>query len=169
MENFHPGMKQGVRGDVEVTTISGEVADIAEYLNFDIRWIMSAMPMPMFVLGSFMSATVGQVAGIAQQQDINRQIKEARRELEEEFTPVVRKVAMQQGIDEERVKRLFIKFGKPGETDLDLDRNEQVIRYIGERRRLARSTPRSEKYAATHRTGKPRPSASRRYRLRRNT
>ena len=131
MENFHPGMKQGVRGDVEVTTISGEVADIAEYLNFDIRWIMSAMPMPMFVLGSFMSATVGQVAGIAQQQDINRQIKEARRELEEEFTPVVRKVAMQQGIDEERVKRLFIKFGKPGETDLDLDRNEQVIRYIG--------------------------------------
>jgi hypothetical protein len=130
MENFHPGMKQGVRGDVNVETISGEVADIAEYLQFDLRWIMSAMPMPMFVLGSFESASVGQVSGVAQQQDVNRQIKEARRELEEEFTPIVRKVAQQQGIDEERAQDITLKFGKPGETDLDIDRNEQVIRYI---------------------------------------
>lgn len=130
MENFHPGMKQGVRGDVSVETISGEVADIAEYLQFDLRWIMSAMPMPMFVLGSFESASVGQVSGIAQQQDVNRQIKEARRELEEEFTPVLREVAVQQGISEEAAKDITLKFGKPGETDLDIDRNEQVIRYI---------------------------------------
>ena len=130
MENFHPGMKQGVRGDVDVKTISGEVADIAEYLQFDLRWIMSAMPMPMFVLGSFESASVGQVAGVAQQQDVNRQIKEARRELEEEFTPIVRKIAVQQGVDEENAKDITLKFGKPGETDLDIDRNEQVIRYI---------------------------------------
>ena len=130
MENFHPGMKQGVRGDVSVETISGEVADIAEYLEFDIRWIMSSMPMPIFVLGAFESASVGQVSGIAQQQDVNRQIKEARRELEEEFTPVVRRVAMQQGIEEERAMDINLKFGKPGETDLDMDRNEQVIRYI---------------------------------------
>jgi hypothetical protein len=130
MENFHPGMKQGVRGDVSVETISGEVADIAEYLQFDLRWIMSVMPMPMFVLGSFESASVGQVSGVAQQQDVNRQIKEARRELEEEFTPVVRRVAEQQGIDTTRAKDITLKFGKPGETDLDIDRNEQVIRYI---------------------------------------
>ena len=130
MENFHPGMKQGVRGDVSVDTISGEVADIAEYLQFDLRWVMSAMPMPMFVLGSFESASVGQVAGVAQQQDVNRQIKEARRELEEEFTPVVRKVAIQQGIDPDAASDITLKFGKPGETDLDIDRNEQVIRYV---------------------------------------
>jgi len=130
MSNFHPGMKQGVRGDISVETISGEVADIAEYLQFDLRWIMSAMPMPMFVLGSFESASVGQVSGVAQQQDVNRQIKEARRELEEEFTPVVRKVAMQQGVSEDAAKDITLKFGKPGETDLDIDRNEQVIRYI---------------------------------------
>jgi hypothetical protein len=107
-----------------------EVADIAEYLQFDLRWVMSAMPMPMFVLGSFESASIGQVAGVAQQQDVNRQIKEARRELEEEFTPVVRRVAKQQGISDERAKGVTLKFGKPGETDLDIDRNEQVIRYI---------------------------------------
>jgi hypothetical protein len=130
MENFHPGMKQGVRGDMSVETISGDVADIAEYLQFDLRWIMSAMPMPIFVLGAFESASVGQVSGIAQQQDVNRQIKEARRELEEEFTPIVREVAKQQGVDSERAKNVTLKFGKPGETDLDIDRNEQVIRYI---------------------------------------
>jgi len=101
-------------------------------LNFDLQWIMSAMPMPLFTLGAFggTGATVGQVSGVAQQQDVNRQIKEARRELEEEFTPVVRKVAMQQGVDEERAKDITLKFGTPGETDLNVDRNEQVIRYI---------------------------------------
>lgn len=130
MENFHPGMKQGVRGDVNVNTISGEVADIAEYLQFDLRWIMSSMPMPMFVLGSFSSASVGQVSGVAQQRDVNRQIKEARRELEEEFTPIVRRIAEQQGIDEEDAKDITLKFGRPGESDLDINRNEQVIRYI---------------------------------------
>jgi len=113
MENFHPGMKQGVRGDVSVETISGEVADIAEYLQFDLRWIMSAMPMPMFVLGSFESASVGQVSGVAQQQDVNRQIKEARRELEEEFTPVLRKVARQQGISDEAAKD-YVRCNHPG-------------------------------------------------------
>lgn len=131
VENFHPGMKQGVRGDVNVETISGEVADIAEYLDFDLRWIMSTMPMPMFSLGSFSTASTGQVAGIAQQQDVNRQIKEARRELEEEFTPVIRRVAQQKGIDEERAKDISLKFGKPGEPEFDdYSRNEQVIRYI---------------------------------------
>lgn len=130
MENFHPGMKQGVRGDVNVQTISGEVADIAEYLQFDLRWIMSTMPMPMFTLGSFQTASTGQVAGIAQQQDVNRQIKEARRELEEEFTPVIRKIAQQKGIEEERAKDITLKFGEPGEPEFETPRNEQVIRYI---------------------------------------
>jgi hypothetical protein len=132
MENFHPGMKQGVRGDVSVETISGEVADIAEYLQFDLRWIMSAMPMPMFVLGSFESSSVGQVAGVAQQQDINRQIKEARQELADEFTPIVRKVARQQGISEEAAKDITLRFGEPGAPDLDEGTNEQVIRYISD-------------------------------------
>jgi hypothetical protein len=135
MENFHPGMKQGVRGDVSVETISGEVADIAEYLEFDLRWVMSAMPMPMFVLGAFggMSTSMtGQVSGVAQQRDINRQIKEARREIEEEFTPVLRDVAKQQGISEEAAKDITLRLGDPEGTDLDPDRSEQVIRYVSD-------------------------------------
>lgn len=131
MENFNPGMKQGVRGDVSVETISGEVAEIGEYLNFDIQWIMSSMPMPMFSLGSFSErgASVGQVAGVAQQQNVNRQIKEARRELEEEFTPVVRQVAEQKGIDEERAESIELRLGNPNQPDTEVKRSQQVIRY----------------------------------------
>jgi len=132
MENFHPGMKQGVRGDVDVQTISGEVADIAEYLDFDLRWIMSVMPMPMFVLGSFEAAGVGQVSSLAQQQDVNRQIKEARRELEEEFSTVLQKVAQQNGVSEDIAKTVQLKFGTPDNSDPDVQSREQVIRYVSD-------------------------------------
>jgi|APHM01.1.fsa_nt_gi hypothetical protein len=132
MENFEPGMKQGVRGDVSIEQVSGEVANIAEYLQFDIQWIMSSMPMPLFLLGSFNTASVGQVAGIAQQQDVLRQIEDARRELEEEFTPVIREVAMQKGIDEDIANRINLRFGEPGEPDPEVARSQQVIRYVSD-------------------------------------
>lgn len=133
MENFNPGMKQGVRGDVDVKTVSGEVAEIAEYLEFDIQWIMAAMPMPMFVLGSFGQTLAGaQFQGQAQQRIVERQIEEARRELEEEFTPVVREIAEQKGIDEETVKSIKLRFGKPSAPDPDISRSEQVIRYVSD-------------------------------------
>lgn len=130
MENFHPGMKQGVRGDVSVDTISGEVADIAEYLKFDLNWILSVMPMPKFALGAFGGQAVGQIGGVAQQRDLQRQIQEARLELENEFTPLVREVAEQQGFSEEEVKDLRLKIGKPGQEETPIGTNEQVIRYI---------------------------------------
>lgn len=134
MENFHPGMKQGVRGDVEVDTIAGEVAEIAEYLQFDLDWIMSAMPMPKFALGAFSDtgSAVGQIGGVAQQRDMQRQIMEARREIENEFTPLLRQVAKQQGYDEERINDLKLKIGKEGEPETPIGSNEQVIRYINQ-------------------------------------
>jgi len=130
MENFHPGQKQGVRGDVSVDTISGEVAEIAEYLEFDIDWIMSAMPMPKFALGAFGNRSVGQIGGIAQQRDVQRQIQEARRELENEFTPLIREVAQQQGWSEEMVDDLRLKIGEPGQEEQPIGTNEQIIRYV---------------------------------------
>lgn len=128
VSNFHPGMKQGVRGDVSVETISGEVAEIAEYLNFDIDYIISAMPMPKYALGGF-SDSVGQIAGIAQQQDMQRQIKEARQEIEDEFTPSIQEKAEQLGLPQpEDIK---IKIGDPERPDNVQDGNEQIIRYLG--------------------------------------
>lgn len=133
MDNFEPGMKQGVRGDVSIETVSGEVADIAEYLRFDIQWIMASMPMPMFLLGSFgETGGVGQVAGVAQQQDVIRQIEDARRELEDEFTPVVREVARQKGFDQSTVESINLRFGNPNAPDESVRQSQQTIRYVSD-------------------------------------
>lgn len=130
MENFHAGMKQGVRGDVNVKTVSGEVADIADSLNFDIEWIMSIMPIPRFALGAFEGEASGQFGGVAQQQETQRQIKDARRDLEDKFTPVIRQVAEQMGMDEDAVETLRLKIGEPGEPETEVPRRENVIRYV---------------------------------------
>jgi hypothetical protein len=135
MENFHSGMKQGVRGDVSVETVSGEVAEIADSLDFDIEWIMSIMPIPKFALGSFSDGGVGQFGGIAQQQETQRQIKDARREIEEKFTPVIREVAMQNGLSEDKAENIRLKVGKPGEPETEVPRRENIIRYVPEDQR----------------------------------
>lgn len=131
MENFHAGMKQGVRGDVSVETVSGEVADIADALQFDINWIMSIMPVPMYMLGAFSEGSqVGQFGGIAQQQETQRQIKDTRRDLEDKFTPLLRDIARQQGMSEEAVETLRFKVGEPGEPEPETTPRENIIRYV---------------------------------------
>jgi hypothetical protein len=141
MENFHPGMKQGVRGDVSVETVSGEVAEISNALNFDIEWIMSIMPIPKYALGAFSDGTVGQFGGIAQQQETQRQIKDTRREVEEKFTPVVREVAIQNGVSEEGAEEIDLKIGSPGEPETEVPRRENVIRYVPEDQREPNGSP----------------------------
>lgn len=128
VENFHPGMKQGVRGDVSVDTISGEVAEIAQYLNFDVDYIISAMPMPKYALGGF-AESVGQIAGVAQQQDVQRQINDARRELETEFTPAIQTRAEELGLSDPENIRL--KIGQRGEPETAPNSRENIIRYLG--------------------------------------
>jgi len=135
MENFYSGMKQGVRGDVSVDTVSGEVAEISDALNFDIEWIMSIMPIPKFALGAFADTGVGQFGGIAQQQETQRQIKDTRREIEEKFTPVIRQVAMQNGLTEEQADEIRLKIGSPGEPETEVARRENIIRYVPENQR----------------------------------
>ncbi len=141
MENFHPGMKQGVRGDVSVDTVSGEVAEISDALNFDIEWIMSIMPIPKFALGAFAGEGVGQFGGIAQQQETQRQIKDTRREIEEKFTPVIREVAMQNGLSEEEADEIRLKVGQPGEPESEVPRRENIIRYVPESQRNGQGSP----------------------------
>jgi len=112
-ENFAPDMKEGVQGDVEVETISGETAEIAEYLQFDVNWIMSEMPMPKFALGGF-EENVNQFVTRSQETRVAIQVREARREIENEFTPSVRDKAEEMGISPESV-RLRI-----GDTDAEI-------------------------------------------------
>lgn len=129
MENFHPGMKQGVRGDVNVDTVSGEVAEIGDYLDFDLNWIITSMPMPKYSLGGF-DENVGQVAGAAQQGDVNRQIREIRQEIKTKFTPILREKAQEMGVSEEDAENIDLIIGSPDRPEQEPD-NEQVIRYIG--------------------------------------
>jgi len=87
-DQFEPGMKQGVQGDMSIETVSGEVAPIEEFLDFDLNWIISEMPMPRYALGGFESE-VNQFVSRSQETRLENQIDEARNEIENEFTPVI--------------------------------------------------------------------------------
>lgn len=131
MDNFHPGLKQGVRGDVDIETISGEVADIAEYLEFDIDYIMSAMPLPKYALGAFEQKM--NVSGTkTQERQIQRQLKEARRELEAEFTDVVQHKAGEMfDLGDDEAEKVKFKMGIPGEEYHRQNPNDSNINYNG--------------------------------------
>jgi hypothetical protein len=131
MENFQPGLKQGVRGDVDVKTISGEVADIAEYLQFDLDYILTAMPMPKYTLGAFESQ-INQFVSRSQERDIQRQLKEARREMEAEFSEVVQEKAQEMfDLSDEDAREVSFKMGRPNEQGQEVSPNQNVIDYRG--------------------------------------
>jgi len=131
MDNFQPGLKQGVRGDVSVRTISGEVADIAEYLRYDLDYIMSSMPMPKYTLGAFENQ-INQFVSRSQERDVQRQLKEARREMEEEFSEIVQEKAIEMfGISQEDANRVFFKMGRPQEEDSIVSPDQNIIDYRG--------------------------------------
>jgi len=84
--------------------------------------------MPKYALGGF-SESVGQIAGVTQQQDIQRQINEARRELETEFTPSIQQKAEELGLpDPDRIR---LKIGSPDRPEEQPNVNQNVIRYFG--------------------------------------
>lgn len=132
MDQFHPGLKQGVRGDVDIKTISGEVADVVDYLEFDINYIMSAMPMPKYILGGF-EQNINQHVSQTQERSINQQIKEARNELEAELSEVVQQKCMELfSVNDEDAEEIFFRIGRPEEEMIEED-NPQVntINYVG--------------------------------------
>lgn len=104
---FEPGMKQGVQGDVEVDTVSGEVASIKEFLDWDLNWIISEMPMPLYSLGAFTS-DVNQFISRSQSARLERQLEEARKEIENEWTPVIKRKAEEMGYNPDDVDGLVI-------------------------------------------------------------
>jgi len=113
-DDFEPGMKQGVQGDVSVETVSGEVAEIEEFLQFDINWIISEMPLPKYALGGF-EENVNQFVSRSQETRIEKQISEARRELQDKFTSVLQDKAQELGYSKDDVNGLVI-----GEDPQDL-------------------------------------------------
>lgn len=97
-DEFEPGMKQGVQGDMSIDTVSGEVAPIEEFLDFDINWIISEMPMPKYSIGAWES-DVNQFVSRSQEQRLENQISEARNEIENEWQPVIEQKVEELGYD----------------------------------------------------------------------
>lgn len=104
---FEPGMKQGVQGDIEIDTVEGEVAPITEFLNWDLNWIISEMPMPKYALGGFTS-DVNQFISRSQSARLEKQVQEARDEIENEWTPVLEQKAEELGYSADDVNSLVI-------------------------------------------------------------
>lgn len=121
---FEPGMKQGVQGDVTVEEYGGEVPNVGEFLEWDLNWIMSEMPMPKYALGGYTS-DVNQFVSRSQSARLENQKKEARTEISNEWTPVLEEKAEELGYDPNDVNALVI-----GEDPSDLGL-EDVLRQKG--------------------------------------
>lgn len=127
-DDFEAGKKQGVTGDVDIETISGEVADISDALEFDINWIMSAMPLPKYALGGF-EQYINQFVSRSQEQRIEFQIEAAQDEIATEFTPAFQEKAIQENwISEDEKNEVQLKIGIPPEErqQVLVERNEEV-------------------------------------------
>lgn len=104
---FEPGMKQGVQGDLSVETVEGTVPPIEQYLEYDLNWIIAEMPMPKYALGGFTSDT-NQFVSRSQSARLENQKKEARTEISNEWTPVLKEKAKELGYNPEQVNALVI-------------------------------------------------------------
>lgn len=124
-EEFEPGMKQGVQGDIEVDTVEGEVAPITEFLDWDLNWIISEMPMPKYALGGFTS-DVNQFISRSQSARLEKQVREARTEIETEWTPVIKDKAEELGYSREDVDGLVIG-EDPAELNLIQDEDGNMV------------------------------------------
>jgi len=106
-ENYEPGLKQFVQGNIDIDEITGDVADIVEYLNWDLDYIIADMPMPKYSLGGFES-DVNQFVSRSQSARLERSLKDARQEIEDEWTPVLKEKAEELKYDPEDVNALVI-------------------------------------------------------------
>ncbi len=120
--DFEPGMKQGVQGNVDITTVTGEVAEINEYLQFDVNWIVSEMPLPKYALGGF-EEDVNQFVSRSQESRVEKQVNDSQKEIEDEWTPVLKQKAEELGYNPEEVQ-LHVS---ENPEDLGLDKAQEIV------------------------------------------
>lgn len=101
-DNFTAGQKDFLPGDVDVETISGDTADIEETISFYVEYILSAMPTPKYMLG--FADEINRDITSEQEEQYNRQISNARRELESTFRQVLQAKAEEYGYSNPNVR-----------------------------------------------------------------
>lgn len=119
-----PGTFQGVPGDIEVHEFAGETADISEPVMTDVNMIVSAMPGPKHSTGSFPGEEGSPTE--AHERQYLKLIRKTRRDLQELFTPYLRKVAESWGYDS---SGLELHIGRPDGEVAPEDVQGSVIRY----------------------------------------
>jgi hypothetical protein len=127
-ENFGPGMYQAVPGDIEVEEFAGETADIEETVSTDVNIILSGMPAPKYVLGTFENELAPSIAS-AQERKYRKYVRQLRREQEQLMTRYFRDVAEAWGLDTEGIE-LHIE-RRAGDV-LPEDVSGNIIRYTSD-------------------------------------
>jgi len=127
--NMRPGLMQAVAGDVSVEEFAGETADIDGTLNFDISMIMSGLPGPVYATGGF-SQNVAPAVAQAQQRQFIKEVKKTRRELEALFTPYLRDVAEDYGL--EAADSVELHLGQPPGHIPPEDIEGSIVRYTSD-------------------------------------
>lgn len=90
-DEWEPGNKQAVSGDVSIETISGEVPEVWESFNFDVQYILSSLPTPKYRTG--FENDVNRDIAQRQQEDYEDAVANERRKLEAAWQPVVQRKA----------------------------------------------------------------------------
>lgn len=97
--NWSTGQKDFVPGDVDVETISSDVPEVEELLNWYIESIVSALPVPKYKIGY--ADSVNRDITKTQQKQYERKVRGERRRLEKAFTPTIREKAKEFGASDE--------------------------------------------------------------------
>lgn len=106
-EHYEPGLKQFLQGNIDINEVTGEVAEIKEYLDWDLNYIISDLPMPKYSLGAFES-DVNQFVSRSQSARLERSLKDARQEIEDEWTPTLKEKAEELDYNPDDVNALVI-------------------------------------------------------------
>lgn len=95
--DMEPGDIIGHDGTVEFERHEGEVADILDYLLFDLDYIVTALAIPKYAVGH--GEDITQHVTERQAENYEEKLRDMRQVLEKHFTPIFKKRAEQQGLD----------------------------------------------------------------------
>lgn len=128
-ENFGPGLMKAVSGDVSVEEFAGETADIESAVETDVSFIMAGMPGPKYALGGF-ATTAGQAVAEAQDRQYTKLVRRLRRDVEQKFTPYLREVAEEYGLD--AADSVELKIQRPDGEVAPEDVSGSIVRYTSD-------------------------------------
>lgn len=101
-DNYTPGTKHGVQGDVSLDTIGGDVPDLEDSVGYDINHILTGLPMSRFVTEFIEDSNAPAVK--IKNAHVRREIRHERRELEYGFQDILDLKCELEGWDEAGVK-----------------------------------------------------------------